>query len=840
MSRNFMGLGSLFQILLVVALLLLSCVLALNVNGYYVFVLTNVALFALVGVGLNVLMGLTGQVSLGHVGFYAIGAYTMALLTTKLGISFWLAWPAAALLAAACGALLALPAVRVKGPYLAMVTIAFGFVVENSIVEMRSLTGGQNGIMGIAAPALGSWAQGERAVAVIALLTVGVALAGFVWLSRGTWGAAMRAVRDSETAAESIGLNPVLIKTTAFAVSALCAGAAGALFAPLSGMITPHTFGFGQSILFVLVLMLGGTGTVLGPLMGALVVGLLPELLSSLEEYRLLFFGALLLVVLWVAPSGLVGFWQGLRQRWWPQAPPSEVAHDGLAVGLPERVRLPMSAQGLSKQFGGVNAVSDLSFTAATASVTSLIGPNGAGKSTALNMLSGFYTPSLGSFALGSHALAGQSALQIARCGVARTYQTSLLFNSLSVADNVLLGMCKGQLGGLLGSAPVQSAGARKRAHALLHYCGYRGRLDEPAANLAHVDRRLVEVARALALDPDALLLDEPAAGLSREDKTSLARLLRRIADAGITVLLVEHDMTLVMDISDQIVVLDAGQRLAFGTPAEVQSNPAVRQAYLGEALVNEKVSANVVNPVTTFDTPALEVLGVNALVADYGGDPVLHSVDLQVRQGEVIALLGANGAGKSTLMRSLAGLHRPVQGGIHLEGRDVTQAGAEDVVAWGMVLVPEGRQVFPELSVLDNIRLGGFLYPGDLDAKVETMLVRFPRLRERLHQRAGLLSGGEQQMLAIARALMSRPRILLLDEPSLGLAPKVIAELFASMVDMRRSGMTLLLVDQMAGLALALADRAYVMEGGRIVAQGSAAEIAANNTLAQAYLGEK
>lgn len=835
-----MGFGSPLQILLVVALLLFSCVLALNVNGYYVFVLTNVALFALVGIGLNVLMGLTGQVSLGHVGFYAIGAYTMALLTTKLGISFWLAWPAAALLAAACGALLALPAVRVKGPYLAMVTIAFGFVVENSIVEMRSLTGGQNGIMGIASPVLGSLAQGERAVAVIALLTVGVALAGYVWLSRGTWGAAMRAVRDSETAAESIGLNPVLIKTTAFALSALCAGAAGALFAPLSGMITPHTFGFGQSILFVLVLMLGGTGTVLGPVAGALVVGLLPELLSSLEEYRLLFFGALLLVVLWVAPTGIVGFWQSLRLRWSTQAPLSEVAHDGLVVGLPERVRLPMSAQGLSKQFGGVNAVSDLSFTASTASVTSLIGPNGAGKSTALNMLSGFYTPSLGSFALGSHALAGQSALQISRRGVARTYQTSLLFNSLSVADNVLLGMCKGQLGGLLGSAPVQSADARKRAHALLHYCGYRGRLDEPAANLAHVDRRLVEIARALALDPDALLLDEPAAGLSREDKTSLAMLLRRIADAGITVLLVEHDMTLVMDISDQIVVLDSGQRLALGTPAEVQSNSAVRQAYLGEALVNDADSANAVNPVNAFDTPALEVLGVNALVAGYGGDPVLHSVDLQVRQGEVIALLGANGAGKSTLMRSLAGLHRPVQGGIHLEGRDVTQAGAEDVVAWGMVLVPEGRQVFPELSVLDNIRLGGFLYPDDLDAKVETMLVRFPRLRERLHQRAGLLSGGEQQMLAIARALMSRPRILLLDEPSLGLAPKVIAELFASMVEMRRSGMTLLLVDQMAGLALALADRAYVMEGGRIVAQGSAAEIAANNTLAQAYLGEK
>ncbi|MGE4235827.1 ABC transporter ATP-binding protein, partial [Hydrogenophaga sp.] len=190
-------------------------------------------------------------------------------------------------------------------------------------------------------------------------------------------------------------------------------------------------------------------------------------------------------------------------------------------------------------------------------------------------------------------------------------------------------------------------------------------------------------------------------------------------------------------------------------------------------------------------------------------------------------------------LMRALSGLHRPVHGGgIHLDGVELTQAGTEAIVARGMVLVPEGRQVFPELSVLDNIRLGAFLQPEGREARVEEMLQRFPRLRERLHQRAGLLSGGEQQMLAIARALMSRPRILLLDEPSLGLAPQVIAELFASLDRLRQEGMTLLLVDQMAGLALALADRAYVMESGRIVAQGSSSQIAADPALARAYLG--
>jgi branched-chain amino acid transport system ATP-binding protein len=218
----------------------------------------------------------------------------------------------------------------------------------------------------------------------------------------------------------------------------------------------------------------------------------------------------------------------------------------------------------------------------------------------------------------------------------------------------------------------------------------------------------------------------------------------------------------------------------------------------------------------------------------------VLHGIDLKVRRGEVVALLGANGAGKSTLMRALSGLHRPLHaGGIHLDGVELGGVGTEAVVALGMVLVPEGRQVFPELSVLDNIRLGAFLKQEGREARVEEMLQRFPRLRERLHQRAGLLSGGEQQMLAIARALMAQPRILLLDEPSLGLAPLVISDLFDALDQLRQEGMTILLVDQMAGLALAIADRAYVMENGRVVAQGSSAEIAADGALAAAYLGE-
>ncbi len=816
---------ALYAVLAVVGLTL-----AATVNGYYVFVLGNVALLALAGIGLNVLLGLTGQMSFGHAGFYAIGAYTVAILTGQAGWSFWLAWPVAALVAGAFGLLLALPALRVKGPYLAMITIAFGFIVEHALIEGGELTGGQNGLMGIAQPSLAG-IGGDRGVAMLAIVSVFVALAAYAMLSRGTWGAAMRAVKDSETASESIGINPLMVKAVAFMVSAAVVGLAGGLYAPQTGMITPHNFNFMQSILFVLAVTLGGAGSLVGPLLGAVVVGLLPELLASLEEYRLLFFGAFLLVVLWAAPDGVAGLLSRWRRK--PATQALAPTQGGMATG--SRPRRALRADALTMTFGGVRAVQAVSFTVPPGAVTALIGPNGAGKSTVINMLSGYYQPTQGAVALGDAPLAALPAYRVARAGIARTYQTSQLFDTLSVEDNVALGMVQGRLGGLLASRRFLAPDVRQRARALLAFCGYEGALDVAAADLPHVDRRLVEIARALATDADILLMDEPAAGLSREDKTRLAGLLRRIADAGAGVLLVEHDMALVMGVSDHIVAIDAGRELAQGNPAQIQQSPAVRQAYLGDDSAQRTPAARQQSAGAAI---APEVLGVGNLVTGYGANPVLHGIDLQVRQGEMVALLGANGAGKSTLMRTLAGLHRPVQGGMHLQGVQLNDLAADRIVARGLVLVPEGRQVFPGLSVLDNIRLGAFLHPGDREARVEEMLTRFPRLRERLHQRAGLLSGGEQQMLAIARGLMAKPVILLLDEPSLGLAPKIIDELFEALDRLRTESMTILLVDQMAALALSLADRAYVLESGRVAAQGTAAEIAQDGALAKAYLG--
>ena len=628
----------------------------------------------------------------------------------------------------------------------------------------------------------------------------------------------------------SIGLNPVSVKAAAFSLSALFAGLAGGIFASLLAFVAPDSFPFSQSILFLFACVVGGAGWVFGPVVGAAITVVLPELLSHLAEYRLLFFGLLLLVVLWLAPEGILGTLARVLRRTDPRVAKAgdfDVA-SFLASGF-ERAPLEISDIGIT--FGGIKAAANVGFSAEPGRVTSVIGPNGAGKTTVLNMIGGFYRPDTGSIRLGNAELAGLPAWQVARAGIARTYQTTKLFETMSVLDNLLIAMRRGRLGSMV-SASAGSADVNI-AEALLAFVGYRDALARKAGDLPHVDRRMVEIARALAMRPRILLLDEPAAGLMASDKEVLSGLLRRIADAGIAVILVEHDMRLVMGISDHIVVLDAGRPIAAGSAHDVRHDPKVLAAYLGAAGMQARGRS------TPWRGAQDAVLTAVDLVAGYGAAPVLNKLAFDVRPGEMVALIGANGAGKSTVMRSLAGLLRPVTGEIVLDDDRIEHLPAHVIAVRGLALVPEGRQVFPELSVYDNLELGANTRKGvDYAAEIEELLKRFPRLRDRLYSRAGLLSGGEQQMLAIARGMMAKPAILLLDEPSLGLSPAMVNELFAVLADLRDEGITILLVDQMATLALAVSDRGYVIDSGTIVREDSAIALAADPGVEAAYLG--
>jgi ABC-type branched-subunit amino acid transport system ATPase component/ABC-type branched-subunit amino acid transport system permease subunit len=817
----------------IAALALVAAAASYFANGYQQYVIAMVAITAIVGVGLNVLLGLAGQLSLGHVGFYAIGAYACSILTTRYEWSFWAVLPLAGLAAAIAGALLAVPALRVRGPYLAMVTIAFGFVVEQSAAEMKGLTGGWNGIMNIPRPTFFGLAVDEFGIGVFALALLAVLLVLFDRLRDSTWGLAMRATRDAETASQSIGLNLVAIRTVAFVISAFLAGIAGAIFAILTNFVSPESFPFFQSITFLLVVLIGGAGTVLGPVAGAFVVVLLPEILSFLAEYRLLFFGALLLLVLWLVPEGIVGAIERRMRKPVTRAAKPDDARVRAFLGDDRATTRGLAVEGLGIAFGGTQAVRDVSLAAKPGEVTSIIGPNGAGKTTLLNLIGGFYRADRGAVRLGEQALPHGVTHLVARAGVARTFQTTQLFARLTVLENVLIAQRRGALGGLHRAlVSGHDAESRALAQALLAFVGYRGPVDRAAGELPHVDRRLVEIARALATKPRVLMLDEPAAGLAEGDTKRLGELLRRIAAMGVAVVIIEHDMGLVMGISDHVVVLDAGRRIVAGTPTEVRANAGVRAAYLGEGelAIERRGGRKGADEI---------VLAIEDVGAAYGALPVLDGIGLEVKRGELVALLGANGAGKSTLMRAIAGLHRPLTGRVLLLGREIGLLSAHRIARSGVTLVPEGRQVFPELSVVDNILMGALaLDRREATAEVERVIARFPMLDKLRQRRAGLLSGGEQQMLAIARGLAARPQIVLLDEPSLGLAPAIVESLYRVLEELRADGATILLVDQMARLALSIADRAYVIQSGRVVQQGSAQAVRDDAALEKAYLG--
>jgi branched-chain amino acid transport system ATP-binding protein len=487
----------------------------------------------------------------------------------------------------------------------------------------------------------------------------------------------------------------------------------------------------------------------------------------------------------------------------------------------------------VSKRFGGLVAVDSLSLDVEEGEVLGVVGPNGAGKSTLLSLVAGSQRPSTGEIWLDGRRIDGLRAFQVARLGIGRTFQTPRPFHRMTVRDNLRVAAA---------ARATEGRGRRLDVDAILELTGLSHLADRPAGALTLLELKRLELARQLALGPRLLLLDEIGAGLTGSELARLADFLTEIRELGLTLVIIEHVLHFVMDLADRVAVMDMGRVRAVGPPEEIARDPLVIDAYLGERQERNSPENRPRVSVTAPDAGKGEEAGdvlvrATDLWASYGMVRALNGVGLEVRAGQAVAVLGPNGAGKSTLCKALLGLVPLQSGTVEVDGEDITRWPTERRVRESrLVLCPEGRHVFAAQTVLENLKLGRVASRGARDDRLDMVLDLFPELETRTGQLAGTLSGGEQQMLAIARALMSNPRVLIVDELSLGLTPAVGMRIYERLHRMLERGLTLLLVEQYISEVLATASSVYLLERGTVIFGGDPWDIGEED-LANVYL---
>ena len=581
------GPGWLALIALIAALALLP------VPEFWITQLNYIGISTLVVLGLVLLTGIGGLTSFGQAAFVGIGAYTTAYLSVNAGVSPWLTLPIGLGLTGASALLLGWITLRMSGHYLPLATLAWGLSLYYTMGNLDAL-GKYDGILDLPGLSLGGWQIGQgRVFFLLTWALVLLAALALLHLLDSRVGRAIRSLRTGSQMAESVGIDTLRFKIGIFVFAALLASLSGWLYAHFQRSVNPSPFGVQVGIEYLFMAVLGGAGHVWGALAGVTLTKLLadqlqvllPRLIGTSGSYEIIVFGVLLVLTLKYAPHGI---WAFVVRR----LPPVTRTVDWQdAAALPVRPRLApgepvLQVLGIRKEFGGLVAVNDISFEIRCGQIVGLIGPNGAGKSTTFNLITGLLRLSAGEVRFRGERISGLASRQIARRGVSRTFQHVKMIADMTVLENVALGAhlrgSRGPLSAMLRLDRLEERALLREAQAQLERVGMGAHLHTPAGNLAMGQQRLLEIARALCNDPLLLLLDEPAAGLRHREKQALAAVLRQLRTQGLSILLVEHDMDLVMQVTDRIVVMEFGTLLVEGTPQEVQASPAVRAAYLG------------------------------------------------------------------------------------------------------------------------------------------------------------------------------------------------------------------------------------------------------------------
>ncbi|MBI3698957.1 MAG: branched-chain amino acid ABC transporter ATP-binding protein/permease [Afipia sp.] len=547
-------------------------------DGYTLNILMQATTFAVAVFGLTVVLGFCGQINLAQAAFFGLGAYAVGLGTADYQLNFWIALAGGAVLSLIAGAFLGASTLKLGGHYLAMVTISFQQILTLVMINTIWLTHGPDGVSRIGKPALFNTQQSFLAFCVGALALIGY----LVWhLPDTRMGRAMRAVRDNELAASVAGIDVFRTKVTAFALSALLGAIGGGLFAGGFAYVSPDQFSFAESIVFLTMALLGGVASPIGAVIGTGLLILIPEWLRFLKNIPGLYlaiYGLFVILIVRFMPDGIWGFVADVLKRWRAKVPPILTAPSLRLAPATTGGEMVLQVTGLSKHFGGLKAVDNVDLQVRRGGVHALIGPNGSGKTTTLNMLSGLYNVTSGKIVLDGTDVTHMPAHQRTAAGLGRTFQNIRLFRTMTALENVMIGAERP--GNLLVQHNADSL--RERAMSALTFVGLGPRANELVSSFSYGHQRLIEIARALAANPTLLLLDEPAAGLNSSEKVELHGLLKRIADQGLTILIIDHDMALVREAAQHITVLNFGRRIADGESLSVLQQPDVISAYLG------------------------------------------------------------------------------------------------------------------------------------------------------------------------------------------------------------------------------------------------------------------